>query len=60
MKTSHSQLANLTWKVAEAKDSPSRTPAAIDQQVSFLNERKQVLITAAVIGQIDVTTARGV
>jgi type I restriction enzyme S subunit len=59
VKTSHSQLANLIWKVTEAKDSASRTLGVIDQQVSFLNEHKQALITAAVTGQIDVTTARG-
>lgn len=31
----------------------------IDQQDSLLAERRQALITAAVTGQIDVTTARG-
>lgn len=33
---------------------------AAEHQVSLLAERKQALITAAVTGQIDVTTARGV
>jgi len=34
--------------------------SAIDSQLSLLAERRQALITAAVTGQIDVTTARGV
>ncbi len=34
--------------------------AAIDRQLALLAERRQALITAAVTGQIDVTTARGV
>lgn len=33
---------------------------AIDRQLVLLSERRQALITAAVTGQIDVTTARGV
>lgn len=33
---------------------------AVDRQLALLSERKQALITAAVTGQIDVTTARGV
>lgn len=33
---------------------------AIDTQVELLRERRQALITAAVTGQIDVTTARGI
>ena len=33
--------------------------AALDKQLVLLAERKQSLITAAVTGQIDVTTARG-
>jgi type I restriction enzyme S subunit len=33
---------------------------AIDRQLALLAERRQALITAAVTGQIDVTTARGV
>lgn len=34
--------------------------AAVDRQLGLLAERRQALITAAVTGQIDVTTARGV
>lgn len=33
---------------------------AIDRQLALLAERRQALITAAVTGQIDVTTARGI
>lgn len=33
---------------------------AVDRQLALLAERRQALITAAVTGQIDVTTARGV
>ncbi len=34
--------------------------AGVDQQLALFAERRQALITAAVTGQIDVTTARGV
>lgn len=34
--------------------------AVLDRQLALLAERRQALITAAVTGQIDVTTARGV
>ncbi len=34
--------------------------SSIDRQLALLAERRQALITAAVTGQIDVTTARGV
>jgi type I restriction enzyme S subunit len=34
--------------------------ALLDRQLSLLHERKQALITAAVSGQLDVTTARRV
>lgn len=37
----------------------SRLRAALESQVALLEERKRALITAAVTGQIDVTTARG-
>lgn len=33
---------------------------ALNRQIALLAERRQALITAAVTGQIDVTTARGV
>jgi type I restriction enzyme S subunit len=36
-----------------------RSEATLRQQLSLLAERRQALITAAVTGQIDVTTARG-
>ncbi|WP_081642948.1 restriction endonuclease subunit S [Nocardiopsis sp. CNS-639] len=37
----------------------SRLRAALESQITLLEERKRALITAAVTGQIDVTTARG-
>jgi type I restriction enzyme S subunit len=37
----------------------AKVEAALTQQSSLLTERRQALITAAVSGQIDVTTARG-
>ena len=33
--------------------------AGVDRQLACMQERRQALITAAVTGQIDVTTARG-
>jgi len=41
-------------------DSLQGYSAAVGRQVACLQERRQALITAAVTGQIDVTTARGV
>lgn len=38
-------------------DQSAVTTAAIDRQLSLLSERRQALITAAVTGQFDVTTA---
>lgn len=49
--------------VEEIRQSNSRIDScldAIDRQLGVLDERRQALITAAVTGQIDVTTARGV
>ncbi|WP_344971796.1 hypothetical protein [Streptosporangium fragile] len=43
-----------------SRETTSRLMRAIDTQLTLLAERKQALITAAVTGQIDVTTARGV
>ncbi len=37
----------------------ARIAGAINHQIELLTERKHALITAAVTGQIDVTTARG-
>ena len=48
-----SDLDNL-WSATQ------RTAQTLRHQVSVLAERRQALITAAVTGQIDVTTARGV
>lgn len=41
-------------------DSAKEARGALDRSVAVLNERKQALITAAVTGQFDVTTARAV
>lgn len=41
-------------------DAVERTQVSLDRQLELLAERRQALITAAVTGQIDVTTARGV
>jgi type I restriction enzyme, S subunit len=45
--------------VGEVWEQSSRTAIAIDRQLALLAERRQALITAAVTGQMDVTTARG-
>jgi type I restriction enzyme S subunit len=44
----------------DIRDQASRLRNSIDRQLAVLAERRQALITAAVTGQIDVTTARGV
>lgn len=49
-------VAQLEEAAAEAR----RTSRLLKRQVELLAERQQALITAAVMGQIDVTTARGV
>ena len=49
--------------VARIRDDNSRIDALVDlgrRHVALLEERKQALITAAVTGQLDVTTARSV
>ena len=49
--------------VAEIRSSNATIDSAVDtvdRQLALLAERRQALITAAVTGQIDVTTARGV
>jgi type I restriction enzyme, S subunit len=50
----------LVRQVAGRLDAIGRARAALDAQSALLAERRQALITAAVTGQIDVTTARGV
>lgn len=46
--------------VAERLQAISRLQHAVDRQIALLAERREALITAAVTGRIDVTTARGV
>lgn len=45
--------------VAANREHTERLKSAIESQLALLTERRQALITAAVTGQIDVTTARG-
>lgn len=45
-------------ELSAAIDHADELTSAIDKQLALLAERKQALITAAVTGQIDVTTAR--
>jgi type I restriction enzyme S subunit len=47
-------------RIAESRDHFDSIEDRIARQVRMLGERRQALITAAVTGQIDVTTARGV
>jgi type I restriction enzyme, S subunit len=54
----HQQQA-LVSAIREQLDSSATLRAAVDRQLALLAERRQALITAAVTGQIDVTTARG-
>lgn len=56
-------LAQQVQIVAEIRSANAAADSAIDsieRQVALLAERRQALITAAVTGQIDVTTARGI
>ncbi|MGY4680328.1 hypothetical protein ACWIGG_00995 [Micromonospora aurantiaca (nom. illeg.)] len=46
-------------RVDEAHRQERRITAVVDRQVELLTERRQALITAAVTGQFDVTTASG-
>ena len=54
--TTQRDLASEVSAIAEQTDVLKRD---LDRQLALLAERKQALITAAVTGQIDVTTARG-
>lgn len=49
----------IVAEVNSALDEMSRLRSAVQNQIDLLQERKRALITAAVTGQIDVTTARG-
>lgn len=50
---------SLVRQVQHESDLQRRTQAALTRQVDLLAERRRALITAAVTGQIDVTTAGG-
>jgi type I restriction enzyme, S subunit len=50
----------LVQKVHAQQAANQRMKHSLTRQVALLAERRQTLITAAVTGQIDVTTARGV
>lgn len=47
-------------ELSAARDQVFTLTSAIAEQLALLTERRQALITAAVTGQIDVSTARGV
>ncbi|MDR3082465.1 MAG: hypothetical protein LBV60_16330, partial [Streptomyces sp.] len=49
----------VVTRAGEALSHASRTAVLVDRQLSLLTERRQALITAAVTGQFDVTTASG-
>lgn len=49
----------IVEEIRRSNDLTDRLLDSVDQQDSLLAERRQALITAAVTGQIDVTTARG-
>jgi len=55
-----SEQRRLVDLVDERRAQTSKLRAAIDAQLVLLTERRQALITAAVTGQMDVTTARRV
>src|SRR5262249_6910317 len=50
----------LTRGMTQDRDDVRAACLAIEYSIDLLAERRQALITAAVTGQIDVTTARGV
>jgi type I restriction enzyme S subunit len=50
----------IVTKLKVHTEASNRVLRAIDRQNTLLAERRQALITAAVTGQMDVTTARGV
>ncbi|MFE1802365.1 restriction endonuclease subunit S [Streptomyces sp. NPDC059517] len=50
----------LVSQVAESRAHTATLRRSIECQLKLLSERRRALITAAVTGQIDVTTARGV
>jgi type I restriction enzyme, S subunit len=59
-KASIGEQERLVLQVTESQAKTGRLRMAVERQLELLAERRQALITAAVTGQIDVTTARGV
>jgi type I restriction enzyme S subunit len=54
-----SRQAEVIKEIAEAADAAASLQRLTEGQVKLLAERRQALITAAVTGQIDVSTASG-
>ncbi|MEV7953512.1 restriction endonuclease subunit S [Streptomyces sp. NPDC088141] len=52
--------AEVVATCMRAREATEDASAALNRQLALLAERRRALITAAVTGQIDVTTARGV
>lgn len=52
--------AAIVTRLKQQYDKTTRTIKLINHQIDLLNEKRRALITAAVTGQFDVTTARGV
>jgi len=59
-RASSKEQSDLVFQVSEQMKFSSGLRSAVIRQLALLAERRQALITAAVTGQIDVTTARGV
>jgi type I restriction enzyme S subunit len=58
-RASHAQQAELVQEIQRGTTGTQKLRQVIDQQIALLTERRQSLITAAVTGQFDVTTASG-
>lgn len=56
----HADRLRVASTVRRAESSAHELQVAIERSLTLLTERRQALITAAVTGQLDVTTARGV
>lgn len=54
-----SEQRRLVQTLAQARADTSKARAAMESQIRLLTERKRALITAAVTGEFDVTTASG-
>jgi type I restriction enzyme, S subunit len=54
-----SRQREIVEQVGSSREHVIRLKSTIDRQISLLAERRQALITAAVTGQIDVSTASG-